>query len=322
MKRKEIEILRDKVGCAAVLADAGFAVDKKESTRRAVKFRRGAEIIIVTHDGRGWFDPLSDEKGDVFSLAALLDRLTFTEAIARVATLVGFDPCPIIWSKPRTQAPPLNIAERWRARRAPGPGTGAWRYLCWARAIPVPIVRYAIHESAIREGPFGSMWARHSSAEGVVTGWEERGPEWRGFATGGNKVLFRLGRPNAIRFCVTEAAIDAMSLAAIEGLREDTLYLSTGGGWSPSTEAGLRSLLANPDAQLVGATDANTQGDTFADRLQNLAKEEGCSWLRLRPPAEDWNEVLQEKKRENAKRENGKRRAASRTTASREASPG
>ena len=121
---------------------------------------------------------------------------------------------------------------------------------------------------------------------------------------------------------MTEAAIDAMSLAAIEGLREDTLYLSTGGGWSPSTEAGLRSLLANPDAQLGGATDANMQGDTFADRLQNLAIEEGRSWLRLRPPAEDWNEVLQEKKRENAKRENGKRRAASRTTASREASPG
>ncbi len=45
----------------------------------------------------------------------------------------------------------------------------------------------------------------------------------------GTKVLFRLGRSVASRLCVTEAAIDAMSLAAFEGLRDGTLYLSTGG---------------------------------------------------------------------------------------------
>ena len=39
------------------------------------------------------------------------------------------------------------------------------------------------------------MWAAHTDAAGIVTGWEERGPEWRGFATGGAKVLFRLGLP-------------------------------------------------------------------------------------------------------------------------------
>ena len=58
------------------------------------------------------------------------------------------------------------------------------------------------------------MWAVHLDADGAVAGWEERGPDWRGFATGGAKVLFRLGRPDALRLCVTEAAIDAMSLGS------------------------------------------------------------------------------------------------------------
>lgn len=75
-----------------------------------------------------------------------------------------------------------------------------------------------------------------------VVGWMGRAgtrvPEWRGFSTGGSKVLFRLGAPDALRLCVTEAAIDAMSLAAIEGLQDATLYVSTGGGWSPRTEVG------------------------------------------------------------------------------------
>ena len=57
--------------CAAVLEQAGFAVDRKESTRRAVKYRRGDDIIIVIHEGKGWFDPLSDAKGDVFRWSSI-----------------------------------------------------------------------------------------------------------------------------------------------------------------------------------------------------------------------------------------------------------
>ena len=47
---------------------------------------------------------------------------------------------------------------------------------------------------------------------------------------------FPHGPARSEQICVTEAAIDAMSLAAIEGLRPDTLYVSTGGGWSPATD--------------------------------------------------------------------------------------
>lgn len=120
------------------------------------------------------------------------------------------------------------------------------------------------------------------------------------------EVLFRFGAPDATRMCVTEAAIDAMSLAAIEGMWEGTLYLSTGGGWSPTTEAALRELLSRQNAQLIAATDANPQGDTFADRLRGLADEIGSDWLRLRPPADDWNEVLQERRREKTRLKAGR----------------
>lgn len=321
MKREEIEKIREAVSCAAILERAGFAVDIKESTRRAVKFRRGAEIVIVTHEGRGWFDPLSDEKGDVFGLVALLDHLTFSDAVDRVGELVGYKAEPIIWKKPPSKVEPADIQKRWQGRRLPASGSGTWRYLCWMRAVPTSILRAAIDQGIVREGPFGSMWAAHTDSAGLVVGWEERGPDWRGFSTGGSKVLFRLGMADAVRLCVTEAAIDAMSLAAIENLRCDSLYISTGGGWSPKTEAALLYLLARPGAHLVCATDANSQGDAFALRLQVLAKQVDCPSVRLRPPADDWNVALQERK-EKLKSEGGERRAASPPTASREASPG
>lgn len=324
MIREELEALRAKVSCEAVLEQAGYEIDMKESTRRAVKYRRGGSIVIVTHDGRGWFDPLSDEKGDVFGLAMFLETIPFPTAAGAVASLVGFQLSRPEWRFSRSSRPPEDIAERWRIRRAPSPGSGAWRYLRWVRWIPPAIVRQAIRECVFREGPFGSMWAAHVDSHGCVVGWEERGPDWRGFSTGGSKVLFRLGPGDASRLCVTEAAIDAMSLAALEGPRAGTLYLSTGGGWSPATDSALAALAIRPGLTLVAATDANTQGDVYAERLRALAEASGCDWQRLRPPAVDWNEVLQSREKEKQERKIEKKGgpAACAPAASREASPG
>lgn len=324
MERKDLEALRASVSCEALLERAGYELDLRESTRRAVKYRHGGSIIIVTHEGRGWFDPLSDDKGDVFGLAMILENVTFPIAAEVVATLVGFRLSRPEWSSPRSSEPAEDIIGRWLSRRTPSPGSGAWRYLCWERSIPSAIVRQAIREGRLREGPFGSVWAAHIDSHGRAVGWEERGPEWRGFSTGGSKVLFRLGPSDASRLCVTEAAIDAMSLAAIEGSREGTLYLSTGGGWSPATEAALCELAVRPGLTLVAATDANSQGDAYAERLRALAEASGCDWQRLRPPADDWNEVLtaREKERLERKMEKKMRPAACAPAASREASPG
>lgn len=302
MERQKLEDLRDRVPCPALLEQAGFAIDVKESTRKALKYRRGAEIVIVIHGGRGWFDPLSDAKGDIFGLAEHLDGVTFVEALDRVADLVSVIARDPVWSRlAEKPGDRTSVTERWTKRHRPWHGSMTWRYLRTERCLPATIIREAIQRELLREGPYGSMWAAHVDDDGAVTGWEERGRDWRGFSTGGSKVLFRLGSSDALRLCVTEAAIDAMSLAAFEGLREGSLYLSTGGGWSPTTDAAVRNLAARPGAVLVAATDANSQGEIFAGRLRDIAEEVGCDWQRLKPPAEDWNDAL--KSREEERRE-------------------
>ena len=79
MDKREIEELREKVGCAALLEEDGWKVDVKESTRRAIKYRRDSRIVIVIHDGRGWFDPFRRQKGTCFrspNISAPMDSLT------------------------------------------------------------------------------------------------------------------------------------------------------------------------------------------------------------------------------------------------------
>lgn len=295
MEKYQIEDLRGRVTCAAVLEEAGFALDQHESTRRALKFRRAAQIVIVIHEGRGWFDPLSDAKGDVFALVAHLHGESFPEALDRVAGLVGVTTSGPVWRRPRRDVTTdVSIAERWKARRAPWPGSATWRYLRDERGLSEFVLRAAIRQDLLREGPKGSMWAAYTDDDGVLVGWEERGSRWRGFSTGGEKVLFRFGSVGAPRVCVTEAAIDAMSLADLEGARPDSLYVATGGGWSPATEAALRRLASRPETLLVAATDADTQGEIYAERIGKMAEETGCRRLRLSPVQRDWNLMLQE----------------------------
>jgi hypothetical protein len=303
MEKSEIEILRTRVGCAAMLEHAGFALDLKESTRRAVKFRRNDAIIIVIHEGQGWFDARSDAKGDVFTLANHLFGGGFADALVAVGDLVGFRPTETAWQKPAGRHHPLEaVSVRWQQRRCPWQGSKTWIYLSQCRAIPWSVMTNATRADLLREGPCGSMWAKHVDGSGVVLGWEERGPAWRGFSTGGTKALFRFGWGDARRVCITEAAIDALSLAAIEEMRADTLYVSTGGGWSPLTAEAVRTLASQEHSKLVAATDNNVQGEVFADRLRQMADEAGCDFSRLKPRHVDWNEELKERREQEKER--------------------
>jgi hypothetical protein len=81
---KDIEWLKANVSCAVLLERLPpvWRLDRVESSRASLKYRRGeSEILMVNHDGRGWWDPLSDRKGDVFTLIQYLEPgLTFPEA--------------------------------------------------------------------------------------------------------------------------------------------------------------------------------------------------------------------------------------------------
>ncbi len=127
-----------------------------------------------------------------------------------------------------------------------------------------------------------------------------RGPAWRSFSAGGEKTLFRLpGSPGPLpRIAVCEAAIDALSLAAIESRRGDTLYAATTGGMGPGTIAALQQLLsmlaADPAGLLIAATDADTAGRRYAAKLQQMAIEAGRRFDAILPPdgLNDWNDVM------------------------------
>src|SRR4051812_27747149 len=145
----ELAEIRSSVDCRTVLEQAGWELDARQSSRRAAKYRNGAgRIVIVTHEGKGWFDPLSEGRGDVLALARHVLGLNLGRARKALRPLAGLPPklAPSRSSKPDE---PLDAEKAWRCAGVPCPGSPAWEYLSEIRGLPTPTL-----ERAVRAGLF------------------------------------------------------------------------------------------------------------------------------------------------------------------------
>ena len=299
----EMDQFRAGVSCAVLLERLlpPWLLDKQESTKRALKYRRGeGEVLIVNHDGRGWWDPQSAAKGDVFDLVQHLDpSLSFGQVRQVLRPFVGLSPTfPEALRARRAVEGSRSIAERWNAQPRLRRGSQAWSYLASERRLTAEVLLAAADADVVRQGFQGGAWFAHRDEVGTVSHVESRGPAFKGSLSGGRKTLFRLtGSGPVQRITLAEAPIDALSLAAIEGIRADTLYAATGGGMGPGTvqaiERILVSIAGSPGALLASATDANRAGERYAERHAEFAAAAGVVFERLPPPAGvDWNDTL------------------------------
>jgi hypothetical protein len=153
----------------------------------------------------------------------------------------------------------------------------------------------------VRSGAFGGIYFAHRNTEtGDILGFEQR---WEKdgqknaarFAKGGRKTVNVLGNSaTAIRMVVVEGGLDALALAELE-VRNDTIYVSTGGGFGPLTEVALQRLAIGK--AVVSAFDNDEAGAAMHEKLRGLIS--GAE--RYAPPCEingseafckDWLDVL------------------------------
>ena len=236
MSDPEIEELRDKVHRAVVLerTPPPWKLDRKESTKLS-GYRRGkGEILIVSHGGKGWWDPTSDAKGDAFSLVQRLEPGS-TSVMSESACANSRD-CRLAFRSPKGQ----GVAKpRTTRRRTLGRSEG--RVAGFADlALSCPEAHSSIGDH--RGGFRGRRPAGGPGRQRLVRSFQRRGfrrprrhsrADLQRLARGRRQSLFRLP-PSAQSFprlVLAEAAIDALSVAAIESLRADTLYAASGGAW-------------------------------------------------------------------------------------------
>ena len=166
----EIEQLRATVNCAALLErlPPPWRFDRRQSTPHCLKYRREkGEILIVSHQGRGWWDPRSDAKGDVFDLVQHLSPgLNFGQARKVLREFAGIGPRfpEAIRARHEKVSPDIPIAEKWAKRRRLKRGSPVWKYLSEVRHLPASVLQAGRAADILREGPYGSAWFAHRDA--------------------------------------------------------------------------------------------------------------------------------------------------------------
>ncbi|WP_338333711.1 DUF3991 and TOPRIM domain-containing protein [Acetobacter sp. LMG 32666] len=298
--------IRNGVSCGLLLERNGYLLVKDKSTRKCLKYRKDQDIIIVNHGDRGWYGVygIADQcKGDVFDLMRLLNpSMKFREVCVELGNLVGIEPEGAAYVAQKKEREDFRSpAERWAEKKPLYRNGKVWNYLTKERCLPDWIVRRAMTAGCIRDG-YHAAWFAHTDANGAVCGAELRGPDTHICLGGSVKTLFRF-KPGAgtqvKRLVVCEAAIDALSFAALDNERTpDTLYVSIAGAMGPETIAALKTHLADMahiDGSLfVVATDDDDAGNHFADMLYDFAFDANVTFTRRLPPdrSKDFNQTL------------------------------
>lgn len=164
------------------------------------------------------------------------------------------------------------------------------KYLIHDRRIPPKLINSLIYSGQIYADIRGNAVFLLLGKGKSVVGAELRGTtnkKWHGMATGSRKDqgFFYVKSPNIKKMVICESAIDAISFFA---LHSDCLVLSTSG---VNPNPAWLSRLINKGFDIHCGFDSDKTGDTFAYKMINLYP----TVKRLRPPKQDWNEVLKSK---------------------------
>ncbi len=263
---------------------------------------RGAETIKATRKQAVWVwtNNKTGASGSVIDLW-LSDNAGSTLGDARKAFRDIMDsatPTPAPMAAPRQGDSPRDHTEA-RRRWEEAPYIEDQQTYAQVRGIS----KATLHRfrDDVRGGAFGGVYFAHRNPEtGDIVGFEQR---WEKdgqkntarFAKGGVKTVSVLGNPKtATRMVVFEGGLDALALAEFEA-REDTIYVSMGGGFGPRTEATLLKLAEG--RQVLSGFDNDAAGDALHNQLTEFLP----AAKRLAPPTlvegatkpcKDWLDVL------------------------------
>lgn len=263
---------------------------------------RGAETIKATRKEAVWVwtNNKTGASGSVIDLW-LSDNAGSTLGDARKAfrDIMGSDTlAPAPMAAPRRGDSPRDHTEA-RRRWEEGPYIEDQRTFAEDRGISTSTLHR--FRDDVRCGAFGGIYFAHRNLEtGDIVGFEQR---WEKdgqkntarFAKGGVKTVSVLGNPKtAMRMVVFEGGLDALALAELEA-REDTIYVSTGGGFGPRTETAIVKLAEG--RQVLSGFDNDAAGNALHKQITGVLP--GAT--RLAPPlrvegsttsCKDWLDVL------------------------------
>lgn len=273
MKRIDIAIVAALGGWADVSDNHPDSTDR-HGKRFKIFQKNGDTVKASLKDGKWlWTSNKTGQSGSVIDLY-MNDSPSRNLGHARVAfrELLASAPFPVLARHSGKVPKPSDdhTAARQRWEEAPHIAANASNYATQRGISPTTLARFS---DQVRAGAFGGIYFAHRNPAGDIQGFEQRWqkngkPNAARFAKGGRKTVNILGKPDtATRMVVLEGGLDALAIAELEA-RDDTIYVSTGGGFGTLTEDALLQLTDGKD--IISGFDNDAAGDALHAKLLTL----------------------------------------------------
>ncbi|MDO9526923.1 MAG: LPD7 domain-containing protein, partial [Gemmobacter sp.] len=272
MKHLDISLIAASGGWADVSLTHADSSDRHGKKYRI--YQRGGDTIKASLTAGKWLwtSNKSGAAGSVIDLW-LQDNpgRSLGHARAALRDLMGFAPVMAPEASPATrEAPQEHDHTDARRRWEQAPYIDERRSYAEDRGISRETLRRFSNE--VRMGAFGGIYFAHrnldtSDIQGFEQRWEKDGQKNQArFAKGGRKTVNVLGDPStATRMVVVEGGLDALAFAELDN-RYDTIYVSTGGGFGPMSEAALCRLADGKT--VISAFDNDEAGEQLHGKLR------------------------------------------------------
>ena len=265
-----------------LVANWGYVRDPEASTRGSSVLRAPGQpkLVIKQHDNGHWvyFNTCADDDNGTIIDFMLNRDLSFDDIRARFGTIT-------------TASADFN--SQWNAAE-PEPN------MDWLTKRGIRSETLAVYRPMIRGDHSGRLLFAHRDRNRRLTGFEIGPPNGRKrFVSGGKRSLFAVcaGTAKTIKaLVITESAVDALSLAQLDGCPADHAFLSTAGSSSRSQheQISFAATILPSVRTIILAQDSDTAGDRQAAKLhERLQRLPNITPTRRRPPAsKDWNDLV------------------------------
>jgi hypothetical protein len=293
----ELERFKAEINLVELASSYGYECIRKESSRSSIVMSHpdGDKIVIAAApDGHSiFFSVRASSSGSVIDFimhrelvslggARIVLRRCLAPGYLQARSRVHYRPDAIAISQDQPA-----IYARWLGMQPYSSQGDGYLEL---RGIQAETI--ALFADRIRMDERGNVAFRHDDLRSL-SGWEMKNRGFTGFAGGGKKALFgcKIGVPAkepAPLLVITESAIDALSYYQLQP--QPGVYLSFAGALSQDQQELLRLALTRyPAARAVAATDADAQGEKYAELLRQMRSDVE----RHAPPiGKDWNDTL------------------------------
>lgn len=288
------------------MAAHGYALDRRLSSRRysVMRHANGDKLIVTRKPNRHWVYANahdSRDRGTVVDFLGLRERLSLGQIRQELRRWVGGGSAVATarLSLPELVPSSADVQHVVAAWERAAPVTGDCAYLITERCLPWTTLADPVFAGRLRVDARGNALFAHYGDDGL-SGFEIKGPRgFTGFATGGVKQLFvSRPRPDDHTLIVCETAIDALSVAALEGTSRKR-FVSVAGQVSPAQLALLCRVAGKMPAgsRVLLAMDNDQGGRRLAEAIGESLQPVATDGRTVTPylperSGEDWNDVL------------------------------